>query len=221
MSTDFDWYVSPADRFSAETQFEKLGGFDADEITLPQLEPLFRVSHLSVEEFSQIWSLVDIRMEEKINKEQFVHFMHILNTRRKGRPLPIGIPLEVKEAFLKQPTSISRVFTRQKENTRDIGASAHKSAAELETELEQLARDVGAAEKEKTLADARLKEVTQAREEFRGLADYKKRQLAATKKAPRGTASATGLGELLAKLKAEQQMLERRKAEMEQTLSNV
>ncbi|KAJ2989859.1 hypothetical protein HDV02_004736, partial [Globomyces sp. JEL0801] len=49
----FDWYMSPADRFSYESQFDRYSKNDA--VTLQDLDPLFQNSRISTEEFLQIW----------------------------------------------------------------------------------------------------------------------------------------------------------------------
>jgi Actin cytoskeleton-regulatory complex protein END3 len=50
----------------------------------------------------QIWHLVDIRFEQAINQTQFVYLMHVVNQRRRGTPIPTGLPLSVKEEFMKE-----------------------------------------------------------------------------------------------------------------------
>ncbi|KAJ3277904.1 hypothetical protein HK104_002850 [Borealophlyctis nickersoniae] len=189
-----------------------------------------------MEEFLQIWQVVNIRFADAINKEQFIYFMHILNTRRKGKPLPIGIPLNIKEEFLKETSQApSRPFTRSTSgNIRDLGASSTKDAKELQLELDQLATDIRTAQKEKELADSHLSELQVTREELGGLADYKRSQLQAVRdevaalrdalaKLGSGTGATAGrgaafggeesVGDLVGKLRAERQMLEARKTE--------
>jgi hypothetical protein len=46
-------------------------------------------------------TLVNIRGSTAINQLQFIYFMHLMMSRRRGRTLPVGIPLEIKEEFLK------------------------------------------------------------------------------------------------------------------------
>jgi hypothetical protein len=45
-----DWYISPADRFTYETQFSTYSPDDS-QITLPQLDPIFHLSRLETAEF--------------------------------------------------------------------------------------------------------------------------------------------------------------------------
>ncbi|KAI9094412.1 hypothetical protein DFS34DRAFT_248525 [Phlyctochytrium arcticum] len=233
MAEEFDWYISPAERFASETQFTRYSE-DEDYVTIHQLEPLFALSRLSIEEFSQIWQLVDIRMSQKINKEQYVTFAHILNTRRKGKPLPIGVPLEIKEVFLRDTEAVEqKPFTRSlSDNIRDIGSSRHKTTQELTSELSQLETELNAAQSEVALATDRVKEEETTRGEMEGLLGYKRRQLQALReevqalKGMAGGISGSGgaqqhVEELLEKLLGEKQMLEARKAELERTVAAV
>ncbi|KAI8929526.1 hypothetical protein BC831DRAFT_443963 [Entophlyctis helioformis] len=216
-----DWYISPADRFSYENQFSKFSR-DEDDVTLQQLDPLFQQSRLQTDEFLQIWQLVDIKYEQRINKSQFIYFMHILNSRRRGRPLPIGLPLSIKEEFLRESRSTSQVYVRPSVNVRDVGASAHKDVKDLEAELAQLELDVSAAERERELAKERAAELAKAKDEVQGIVNYTKRheealdkEVVALRDSVRGfggslsagAMDATRIRELISKLNADAQML--------------
>ncbi|KAJ3260089.1 endocytosis defective- protein [Boothiomyces macroporosus] len=166
----FDWYLSPADRFSYETQFNKYSKQDI--VTLQDLDPLFQTSRISTQEFIQIWQLVDIRFEQRIQKIQFVYFMHILTSRRRGKQIPTGLPLSVKEEFLKEPVISDNVYTRPSTNVRDVGQSSNKSIQELQNELEQLIVQSGASKNEAELAKQRLDELHQVEQEVVGLYNY-------------------------------------------------
>ncbi|KAJ3032525.1 hypothetical protein HK097_005210 [Rhizophlyctis rosea] len=165
--------------------------------------------------------------------------MHILNTRRKGKGLPIGIPLSIKEEFLKEATTTTepRPFTRSTSgNIRDLGASANKDAKDLQQELDALAIDLRTAQKEKELAEERAAELQISKEEFQGLANYKRRQLAALRDevaqlrdklkgmgdvvSPKAGAfgGEDGPQELLGKLRAERRMLESRREEVQRSI---
>ncbi|KAJ3130834.1 endocytosis defective- protein [Physocladia obscura] len=171
---DFDWYVSPSDRFNYESKFSKFSN-DDDEVTLSQLEPLYQTSHLSQNEFAQIWTLISLS-QPSINQEQFIYFQHVLASRRRGRPLPVGIPLAVKEAFLKAKPE-SKMFTRYIPGTRDIAASTWKDAAQLQEEAIIVERDIVEYEKQREEAEARLADLTQTSDEMGGLASYKRNHL--------------------------------------------
>ncbi|KAJ3200393.1 endocytosis defective- protein, partial [Entophlyctis luteolus] len=226
----FDWYISPSDRFAYESKFSKYSD-DNDEITLSQLEPLYQPSHLSQAEFAQIWTLISLA-SPSINQEQFVYFQHVLASRRRGRPLPVGLPLSVKEAFLKAKPE-SKMYTRYIPGTRDIAASTWKDAAQLQEEQRVVEQDIATHEVAREEAERALSELTITSDEMAGLAGYKRNHLSAVRddvgmlreslrllKAGVGKSSGadTGSGvmqkdvdDLLAKLLEEKRALEARK----------
>ncbi|KAI8828628.1 hypothetical protein BJ741DRAFT_625870 [Chytriomyces cf. hyalinus JEL632] len=174
MANSFDWHITPSDRFTYESKFSKFAN-DENEITLSQLEPLYQTSHLSQAEFAQIWTLVSLS-SPSINQEQFVYFQHVLVCRRKGKPLPVGVPLHVKEAFLNSKGE-SKMFTRYVPGTRDIAASAWKDASQLQEEIQLVEQDIVTFEEKRVEADAKLSDTTTTSDEMNGLAAYKKNHL--------------------------------------------
>ncbi|RKO98057.1 hypothetical protein CXG81DRAFT_16698 [Caulochytrium protostelioides] len=112
MSREMDWYISPSDQFSYETQFSKLAK-DEDTVAMDQMEPIFRTAHLPPAEFLQIWSLVDVTQRSVLSQTQFVYLMHLVNSRRRGRNLPDGTPLNITEKLLAAavPDTLGRAST--------------------------------------------------------------------------------------------------------------
>ncbi|KAJ3014513.1 endocytosis defective- protein [Thoreauomyces humboldtii] len=250
-SQEFDWYISPAERFAAETQFAKYSQ-DEDEVArkyivharplyflcahlyptllipVTQLEQLFQLSRLSQPEFSQIWQIVDIRMTQRINLEQFVYFSHVLNQRRKGKEIPVGIPLTVKESFLKESTLSSSTSARPSAAVRDVGASHAKTTRELEDELDRISTEVRLARGEEDHARDHLKELEATRGEVQGLADYKRKEAAALKDLPQSSSpggptvgGTEVVDELLEKLKAERDMLVSQQRELQTAIGSM
>ncbi|KAJ3191209.1 hypothetical protein HK101_007981 [Irineochytrium annulatum] len=224
MAESFDWYISPSDRFARESEFAKLCKNGEDSLAC---------KFLSFEEdFVQIWALVSLSAPT-INQEQFVYFKHILDSRRKGKPLPIGVPLNIKEAFLKERAE-SKVFTRTILGTRDPGASSTKDIATIQVELRTVEEELKTAEEERLRADDKIAELSVAKDEFEGLANYKKRHLAAIKddigmlkegqkqlqsgSSGPDPAAVASANELLAGLKKDRQFLEQRKADISRAL---
>jgi hypothetical protein len=107
----YDWYLSPADRFQYETDFQKFT--KDDHVTLKQLDPLFQQSRISTNEFIQIWQLIDIKYEHQINQIQFIYFMHVLVSKRRGFQIPFSLPLSIKEEFLKNEKRESKIYKRE------------------------------------------------------------------------------------------------------------
>ncbi|KAI8907376.1 hypothetical protein EDD86DRAFT_209413 [Gorgonomyces haynaldii] len=170
----FDWYVSPADKFQYENEFNKHSKNDV--VTLQDMDPVFHNSRLQESEFLQSWQLIDIRFENQLNQTQFVYLMHVLNSRRRGKQIPSGLPLDIKEQFLKE-TVERPLYVRQSTNVRDVGQSMNKSQQELEKENEQLDLDISAAEKDLKLAEEYLRDMESSEEEMDGLHEYYTRLL--------------------------------------------
>ncbi|KAJ3412437.1 hypothetical protein HDV05_000741 [Chytridiales sp. JEL 0842] len=133
------------------------------------------VNHKQILHFNR--KLISINLET-INLEQFVYFKHVLESRRKGKPLPVGVPLNIKEKFLKGKQE-NRMFTRVDPRARNPGASLTKNAAELEKELALLDTEMEKADRERMEIDEKLALLTTSKEELLGLAEYKKKHLAA------------------------------------------
>jgi hypothetical protein len=172
----FDWYLSPADKFQYETDFRKYT--DSDTVTLQQLDPLFQQSRISTADFLQIWQLIDIRFQHRIQKLQFVYFMHLLVSKRRGWPVPISLPLHIKEEFLKQAEEeeMRNVYIRPHDNINDVGKSMGKNVKELQEELQLLTDTISATQREQELLDKRFHELEIAKIEVNGMRDYFQRK---------------------------------------------
>ncbi|KAJ3074423.1 endocytosis defective- protein [Podochytrium sp. JEL0797] len=176
--SQFDWYVTPSDRFQYESKFSKFCN-DEDEVALSQLEPLFQTSYLSQEEFAQIWTVISLGAPT-INQEQFIYFQHVLACRRKGKPLPIGIPMHIKEGFLKAKPE-SKMFTRYVPQTRDLAAATWKDASQLHQEIQIVQKGLLTLEDDRIAAESKLASLTDTSDEMNGLAGYKRNHLSSVR----------------------------------------
>ncbi|KAJ3104216.1 hypothetical protein HDU97_009471 [Phlyctochytrium planicorne] len=147
--------------------------------TVSQLEQLFQLSRISQEDFLQIWNLISLG-NPTVNQEQFIYFKHILDSRRKGRSLPVGVPLHIKEAFLKERVE-TRVYTRTVLGTRDPGASSGKELGTLQIEFDAVEEKLRASSKKQQELDEKLKDLVQVRDELQGLVQFKRMHLSALK----------------------------------------
>ncbi|KAI9325825.1 hypothetical protein DFJ73DRAFT_193211 [Zopfochytrium polystomum] len=174
----FDWHVTPSDRFTFESQFARLG---KDDLALADLEPLYQQSRLSQEEFVQIWALVSLSAPT-INEEQYIYFRHVLESRRRGRTLPVGVPLDVKERFLKSKTG-STIFVRTTVNHRDPagGNLQAKDLPALRADFQALDLEYANRAADRQAADDQVAEKSLEREELAGLEAHAKRRLDAVR----------------------------------------
>ncbi|KAJ3224437.1 hypothetical protein HK099_008457 [Clydaea vesicula] len=153
--------------------------------------------------------------------------MHVLNARRKGRALPIGIPLSVKESFLKEesrPTLYTRPIKGSSSNL------TFKNVKELERELEELTNDVELLNEEKFNLQKTLKDLETTQMELQQVTEFKKKQVKVFKlelskfnneNFKNSDSASPQFKNLLNSLLSERQILEKKKMELKRNLESV
>lgn len=126
LSSDFDWYISPSDRtryvsiYTANTDPHGLIAFDA-------LTELYQsLPNIPKTDISSAWNLVNPRSAEKIDKDQCIVFLHILNARQKGYRVPRSVPASLRATFEKSQNEYS-LNSRQSEIRRNNDSSSNSS----------------------------------------------------------------------------------------------
>jgi hypothetical protein len=163
--SNFEWHLQPSDKFSFENQFSRLT--NDSEISLKQMSQILENSRLRDDEILYIWNLINIYNSPLISKIQFVYFMHILTSKRRGRCLPSGLPLDIKQEFLKSEEK-DIMFNRPVDHSRSLGDSL--TVEELETELKRLDNEIESISKKVTNSTIDL-------QELHSLKEYKETQL--------------------------------------------
>lgn len=149
----FDWYMGPAQKFQYENDFSTTST-NKYSVSLKDLDPLFNTCRLSEQEFIQIWHLIDIRGDNELDKIQFVHFCHCVNSRRRGSTIPTGLPLQIKEQFLARAESPTHdIYIRPDYNSPD----KDKTEGELKSELKKLENELRVAMEDNDAAKLHLK----------------------------------------------------------------
>lgn len=175
---EFDWHISPSDRFNYESQFAKLiSKTSTEEASLSDLESLYHASHLSQHEFLQIWALISLA-QPSLNEEGYIYFRHVLESRRRGKLLPVGVPLDVKERILKAK-STNAVYIRTQISTRDPAGSSQKDIPQLQHDLAAVELEHAALISTAAATDDALTAACLARDEFTQLAEYGAKKLSA------------------------------------------
>ncbi|KAJ3124462.1 hypothetical protein HK098_001136 [Nowakowskiella sp. JEL0407] len=203
--------------------------------TVPQLEPLFTISHLAYDEFVLIWNLCDIKGTGRLNKEQFIIFSHILAARRRGKQIPTGLPLSIKESFLKEDVKKSNVYVRPSTTTKPKDMQSEISS--LQTDLDLTSDKVRSSKHQSIKLEQEISDLKAARDELTDTEDYYKRKQEAledenaelskiiTGKRSSGGLFGAGVDEnpevLLSELKSHQSWLENRKRETLQLLDQI
>lgn len=120
LSTDFNWYISPQDRqnytavYSANADYHGLISFDS-------LTELYSTLDIPETDLRSAWNLVNPRSEEKIDREQAIVFLHILNNRSKGVRVPRSVPASLRATFEKSKPEYS-LNSNQSVIRRDHGS---------------------------------------------------------------------------------------------------
>ncbi|PRT57080.1 Actin cytoskeleton-regulatory complex protein END3 [Wickerhamiella sorbophila] len=104
LSSNFNWYISPQDRRS----YEDVYSANADPlgyIAFSSLNELYPTLDIPTTDISSAWNLVNPSSNEKIDKEQCMVFLHMLNQRSNGVRIPRSVPASLRATFGKQTPS--------------------------------------------------------------------------------------------------------------------
>lgn len=104
LSSNFNWYISPQDRRS----YEDVYSANADPlgyIAFSSLNELYPALDIPTTDISSAWNLVNPSSNEKIDKEQCMVFLHMLNQRSNGVRIPRSVPASLRATFGKQTPS--------------------------------------------------------------------------------------------------------------------
>jgi hypothetical protein len=143
LSTDFDWYISPEDRqtysavYTANADYRGLISFDS-------LTELYStLGNVPETDITSAWNLVKPRSDEKIDKDQCLVFLHILNNRSKGVRVPRTVPASLRATFEKSKpeynlNSKQSILNRPTPPTAPAGSASSKKSAFAEGYLSRL-----------------------------------------------------------------------------------
>lgn len=143
LSTDFDWYISPEDRqtysavYTANADYRGLISFDS-------LTELYStLGNVPETDITSAWNLVNPRSDEKIDKDQCLVFLHILNNRSKGVRVPRTVPASLRATFEKSKpeynlNSKQSIVNRPTPPTAPAGSASSKKSAFAEGYLSRL-----------------------------------------------------------------------------------
>ncbi|TPX49345.1 hypothetical protein SeLEV6574_g01514 [Synchytrium endobioticum] len=210
-SAEFDWYISPADRFQAESDFQR---YVVDgRVPLSSMEPIFTQSRLSQSDFLQAWNFVDLQQTQSVNQEQFVAFCHVLAMRRNGRTYPASLPSSLREKFLAD------------ESCKGLGTNAAKDSepdpmiVQLESAISSADSQLKSLQVERNDASDKLEQLRLTHEELERLVASKIRVLKSLKDEleklrSHSSGESQDVQRLMERLRTDKQKLEDRKNEI-------
>lgn len=99
LRADFNWYIAPSERHEYEQIYaancDSRGGISFDDLT----ELYKMLTEVPATDVSSAWNLVNPKSEAKIDKEQTIVFLHILNQRHRGVRIPRSVPASLRATF--------------------------------------------------------------------------------------------------------------------------
>lgn len=102
LSNDFNWYISPSERREYETIYSR-NSDNRGRIEFNSLDELYKtLKGVPATDVSSAWNLVNPKSEDRIDKEQCIVFLHMLNQRYKGVRLPRSVPASLRATFGKE-----------------------------------------------------------------------------------------------------------------------
>lgn len=125
---DFNWYIGPAERH----EYEQIYTVNCDNrggVAFDSLKELYdMLSNVPSTDVSSAWNLVNPKSEEKIDKEQCIVFLHILNQRHKNVKLPRSVPASLRATFGKETINYDmsgpQAEVKKTATTSDSGSQA-------------------------------------------------------------------------------------------------
>eukprot|EP01089_Gocevia_fonbrunei_P000522 TRINITY_DN1053_c0_g1_i2.p1 TRINITY_DN1053_c0_g1~~TRINITY_DN1053_c0_g1_i2.p1 ORF type:complete len:446 (-),score=93.20 TRINITY_DN1053_c0_g1_i2:26-1363(-) len=109
--TTGDLAISPVEREKFEEIWIKADTDGDGYVTGPQARDLFGRSNLDTVDLGKIWNLSDINKDGKLDKEEFIISMVLINYRLKGKPLPNTLPVSLLPPKSPEQLQLERELT--------------------------------------------------------------------------------------------------------------
>ncbi|KAF7208953.1 transcript variant X2 [Nothobranchius furzeri] len=90
-----DWAVPQASRLKYRQQFNTLDKLMTGYLSGPQVRNVLMASNLTQTQLATIWSLADVDQDGQLRADEFILAMHLVETAKTGRPLPLSLPQEL------------------------------------------------------------------------------------------------------------------------------
>uniref|UniRef100_A0A1A7YCG2 Intersectin 2a n=1 Tax=Iconisemion striatum TaxID=60296 RepID=A0A1A7YCG2_9TELE len=90
-----DWAVPQASRLKYRQQFNTLDKLMTGYLSGPQVRNALMASNLTQTQLATIWSLADVDKDGQLRADEFILAMHLVDTAKTGRPLPLTLPQDL------------------------------------------------------------------------------------------------------------------------------
>ncbi|XP_077365961.1 intersectin-2a isoform X2 [Festucalex cinctus] len=90
-----DWAVPQASRLKYRQQFNTLDKLMSGYLSGPQVRNALISSNLTQTQLATIWNLADVDKDGQLRADEFILAMHLVDTAKTGRPLPLTLPQDL------------------------------------------------------------------------------------------------------------------------------
>nr|XP_046228563.1 intersectin-2-like isoform X2 [Scatophagus argus] len=181
-----DWAVPQASRLKYRQQFNTLDKHMSGYLSGPQVRNALIASNLTQTQLATIWTLADVDKDGRLQGDEFILAMHLVDMAKTGRPLPLTLPQDLVPPSLRGGIKSSELVNGTGpyitpcliDTTETEPAQKTKSSVSFEDKLkENFAR--GSAELEKrrlALEEAQRKERERREKEEREAQEKRERE---------------------------------------------
>uniref|UniRef100_A0A671WQN5 Intersectin 2a n=1 Tax=Sparus aurata TaxID=8175 RepID=A0A671WQN5_SPAAU len=100
-----DWAVPQASRLKYRQQFNTLDKLMSGYLSGPQVRNALIASNLTQTQLATIWTLADVDKDGRLQGDEFILAMHLVDMAKTGRPLPLTLPQDLVPPSLRFKTS--------------------------------------------------------------------------------------------------------------------
>uniref|UniRef100_A0A3Q2ZAH7 Intersectin 2a n=1 Tax=Hippocampus comes TaxID=109280 RepID=A0A3Q2ZAH7_HIPCM len=90
-----DWAVPQASRLKYRQQFNTLDKLMSGYLSGAQVRNALIASNLTQTQLATIWNLADVDKDGQLRADEFILAMHLVDTAKTGRPLPLTLPQDL------------------------------------------------------------------------------------------------------------------------------
>ncbi|XP_045916385.1 intersectin-2a isoform X1 [Micropterus dolomieu] len=90
-----DWAVPQASRLKYRQQFNTLDKLMSGYLSGPQVRNALMASNLTQTQLATIWTLADVDKDGRLQGDEFILAMHLVDMAKTGRPLPLTLPQDM------------------------------------------------------------------------------------------------------------------------------
>uniref|UniRef100_A0A671WQS5 Intersectin 2a n=1 Tax=Sparus aurata TaxID=8175 RepID=A0A671WQS5_SPAAU len=177
-----DWAVPQASRLKYRQQFNTLDKLMSGYLSGPQVRNALIASNLTQTQLATIWTLADVDKDGRLQGDEFILAMHLVDMAKTGRPLPLTLPQDLVPPSLRCRRSLTHSLCLRLLSFEDkLKENFARGSAELEKRrlaLEEVQRkERERREREETEAQERREREAREQENRRRLEEERRLEM--------------------------------------------